>query len=151
MYQILITGFLCLICHIILPGACIILYSFICMHLIWFSNMGQGYIIVGNDLPILWMGWISEKNTSLSKVSAHTCSVKNKEQNLQVSRTSYFSDLLSFQMFTGSLFRIKILHLRRTFSCSGFQSSQLSKTVPGKFHGSVGHSKRHCLQDRSNF
>ena len=26
----------------------------------------------------------------------------------------------------------------------------LSKVVPGKFCGSVGHSERNCLQDRSN-
>ena len=27
----------------------------------------------------------------------------------------------------------------------------LSKAVPGKFHGSGGHSNRKCLQDRANF
>ena len=56
---------------------------------------------------------------------------------------------------------------KTTFTCSrhtallnGFQSSPWAlkinwnpprKAVPGKFHGSSGHSKRHCLQDRDNF
>ena len=42
---------------------------------------------------------------------------------LQVRRTSYFWALWSFQVFVGSLFKIK-LHLRSTVLLRGFQSSQ---------------------------
>ena len=53
-------------------------------------------------------------------------------------------------MFTGPLFQIK-LNLLNTLLLGGFQYP-LRKAVPGKFHGSGGHStKWNCLQDRANF
>ena len=67
----------------------------------------------------------------------------------------FFLSLRSFNMFTGPLFQINT-HLLSTVLLSGFQSSPgvwnpLSKAVPGKFHGSGGHSNCNCLQDRANF
>ena len=58
-------------------------------------------------------------------------------------------------MFKGPLFQFK-LYLLSIISLNGFQSSRdlwnpMSQAVPGKFHGSDGHSKRNYLQDRANF
>ena len=58
-------------------------------------------------------------------------------------------------MVTGPLFQTK-LHLLHTDLPSGFLSSRelsnpRSKAIPGKFHGSDGHSKHNYLQDLANF
>ena len=83
------------------------------------------------------------------------CSVKKLEKYLHVPCTSYFFALLSFQIFTSPLSKIK-LHLLSTVQLSVFKAPQelwnlLSKAVLGKFHGSVQHSKCNYLQDRANF
>ena len=66
--------------------------------------------------------------------------------------------LLSFTVISDVYrsFILYKLHILSTVLFSGFQSSRelwnpLSKAVPGKFHGSDGHSKCSCLQDRTNF
>ena len=55
-------------------------------------------------------------------------------------------------MFTYPLIEIKLRSLI-TVLCSGYQSchGDLCKAVPGKLHGSGGHSKCNCLHDRINF
>ena len=74
---------------------------------------------------------------------------------LQVRRTSYFSALRSFQIFTCPSFQIK-LHLLSSVLFSGVQSSPelwnpRNKAVPGQFHMCDGQSKCNCLQDRAKF
>ena len=72
------------------------------------------------------------------------------EKYLQNRRTSYFLFLRSSEMFKGPFIPCKITF---TKYCITHQElwNPLSKAVPGKFHGSGGHSKRNCLQDRANF
>ena len=48
-----------------------------------------------------------------------------------------------------NIFQTK-LYLLSTVLLSEFQSFLLSKAVSGKYHGSGGQSKRHCLQDQAN-
>ena len=94
-------------------------------------------------------------STLMAKYGCHKyvqCQKNCKNKYLQVPRVSYFWAFRSFEMLTGPLFQIK-LHSWYTALLNGFQSfpevrNPLSKAVPGKFHGSGGHSKHNCLQDR---
>ena len=76
-----------------------------------------------------------------------TCSVQDMVKYLRVYYGSYLWALWSFQMFTGPLFKIKI-HLLSIVLLSFTPHelwNPLIKAVPGKFHGSGGHSKCNSL------
>ena len=82
-------------------------------------------------------------------------SVKYWDKYSLVRRTSYFCALRSSHMFAGPLFQIK-LHLLSAVLLVGLQRyrklwNPLSKTVPGKFHQSVGHNKDNCWEDWAKF
>ena len=57
-------------------------------------------------------------------------------------------------MFTGPLFQINYINLVLSYPVDLKAPRELwnplSKAVPGKFNRYGGHSKRNCLQDRSN-
>ena len=69
-------------------------------------------------------------------------------QNQKLKKNIYRSDVQVSSELYRSFIPIKLSLL---FSITQWISNPPSKAVPGKFYGCGGHSKRKCLQDRSNF
>ena len=86
--------------------------------------------------------WVAAKPCDLFIHVFKCCFQCNKNR-----KRNYWSEVqVTFELY-GHFISLQVLS---TVLLSEFQSFPLSKAASGKFHGSGGQDKRHCLQDQAN-